>query len=141
MQSVLPLINTSLIVVSGVALLIGWMFIRRNQIEYHKWSMITATTFASLFLVVYVTRYALYGSHLFAGEGFWRGVYLIVLATHVVLATAIIPFVLIVLYRAYKQQYQRHRSIARVTLPMWIYVVVTGWIIYMMLYQISFTSA
>lgn len=139
MEYVLPAINTSLVAISGVALLSGWFFIKRRQFKYHQWAMMTATTFAALFLVVYVTRFLLYGSHLFAGEGFWRVVYLVILATHVVLATAIIPFVLLVLYRAYKRQFTAHRRIARITLPMWLYVVVTGWIIYMMLYQIDFT--
>lgn len=140
MESTLPLISTSLIGVSGISLLTGFFFIRRRDIKKHRIAMLTATTFAALFLVAYVTRWTLYGDKVFEGEGTARSVYLIILATHIVLATAIIPFVLTVLYRAFKRQFPKHRRIARVTFPMWLYVVVTGWIIYLMLYQIDFTS-
>ena len=135
----LPLIDTSLIVLSGIALLVGYRFIRRGQIQRHKWSMLTATTFAALFLIVYVTRSALYGSKLFAGHGAVRVVYLTILTTHTILATAIVPVVLIVLYRAFTRQFARHKWLARRAIPIWLYVVVTGWAIYLMLYQLSFT--
>jgi putative membrane protein len=102
--------------------------------------MLTATTFAGLFLVVYVTRAAIYGSKLFTGTGAIKVIYLIILTTHTILATAIVPLVLLVLYRALKRQFPRHKRLARKTLPMWLYVVVTGWIIYMMLYQINFSK-
>ncbi|HET7036407.1 MAG TPA: DUF420 domain-containing protein [Thermomicrobiaceae bacterium] len=135
----LPLIDTGLILISGVALLIGYRFIRRGQIQYHKWSMLTATSFAALFLIVYLLRSALYGSKLFAGHGAMRVVYLTILTTHTILATAIVPLVLVVLYRALTRQFPRHKRLARVALPIWLYVAVTGWVIYMMLYQLSFT--
>lgn len=141
LKTVLPLINTSLIVVSGVALLVGYRFIRAGEIDRHKWAMLTATAFAALFLVVYVTRYLLYGSKIFAGEGAVRVVYLAILASHTILATAIVPMVLIVLYRGLSRQYARHRRLARKTLPIWLYVVFTGWVIYMMLYQFHFSNA
>ena len=135
----LPLFNTSLIGVSGISALIGYAFIRRKKVRYHRWSMLTATTFAALFLIVYVARALFVGSKLFAGHGVVRGIYLAILATHTLLAMAIVPLVLITLYRAFSRQFPRHKQIARVTLPIWIYVVVTGWIIYLMLYQLSFT--
>lgn len=135
----LPLFNTSLIVISGISLLIGYRFIRRRQIERHKWAMLTATTFAGLFLVVYVLRAVLVGSKLFAGHGAVRGVYLAILVSHTILATAIVPIVLLVLWRAFTSQFRRHKQLARKAIPIWLYVVVTGWIIYMMLYQFTFT--
>lgn len=135
----LPLINTSLIVLSGVALLIGYRFIRRGEIQRHKWSMLTATTFAALFLIVYLLRSAIYGGKLFTGHGAARVIYLTILTTHTILATAIVPIVLVVLYRAFTHQFPRHKRLARKAIPIWIYVVVSGWAIYMMLYQLSFT--
>jgi putative membrane protein len=127
-------LNTSLIVVSGVFLAIGYWFIRRKQITAHRRSMLSATFFAALFLIVYVARAVLYEGKLFAGEGFWRVVYLAILASHVVLAIAIVPLVLLTLARAFRGEFGRHRRIARVTLPLWAYVVATGWIIFWFLY-------
>lgn len=126
-------LNTSLIVVSGVFLLIGYFFIRRRQIELHKRSMLTATVFAALFLVVYVTRALLFETRLFAGEGLVRAVYLFILVTHTILAILVGPFALVTLRRAFRGEFPKHRRIARVTFPMWLYVVVTGWLIYWML--------
>lgn len=137
----LPIADTSLIVLSGISLLVGYYFIRHKQYQRHKWSMLTATTFAALFLVVYVIRYLTVPTKIFAGTGAIRVMYLAILISHTILATAIIPFVLIVLYRALTKQFARHKRLARKTLPMWLYVAFTGWIIYMMLYQISFTRA
>ncbi len=137
----LPIVDTSLIVLSGISLLFGYYFIRHMQIQRHKWSMLTATTFAALFLVVYVYRYLTVPTKIFAGSGAVRVAYLAILISHTILATAIIPLVLIVLYRALTKQFARHKRLARKTLPMWLYVAFTGWIIYMALYQISFTHA
>lgn len=132
----LPTLNASLILISGAFLLLGYYFIRRKQVRYHHRSMLTAVVFAGLFLVVYVTRALLFETKLFAGEGFVRAIYLVVLISHVILAVAIVPFVAITLWRAFHADFTRHRRIARVTLPMWLYVVVTGWIVYWMLYQL-----
>jgi putative membrane protein len=136
MEELLPLIDTILIIISGVAVITGFVMIKRRNINFHKYAMITATTFAALFLVVYVTRYLLYGSKLFVGEGWILAVYIAILASHVILSIAIIPMVLITLYRAFKRQFVQHRRIARFTVPVWLYVVVTGWIIYLMLYHL-----
>jgi putative membrane protein len=154
--------NTSLIVISGVFLLIGYYFIRRYQremraielikgdgrevaglaarqqaalqkIELHKRSMLTATVFAALFLVVYVTRAMLFETRLFAGEGLVRAIYLFILITHTILAILVGPFALVTLRRALRGEYARHRRVARITFPMWLYVVVTGWLVYWML--------
>jgi putative membrane protein len=134
------LLNTSLIVISGVFLLIGYYFIRQRKIELHKRSMLTATVFAALFLVVYVSRALLFETRLFAGEGLVRAIYLFILITHTILAILVGPFALVTLRRAFRGDFPKHRQIARITFPMWLYVVVTGWIIYWMLYSQPVTS-
>jgi putative membrane protein len=135
-----PLLNTSLIVISGLFLLIGYYFIRQRQIEMHKRCMLTATVFAGLFLVVYVTRALLFETQIFAGEGWVRTVYLTILVSHTILAILVGPFVLVTLRRALRGDYSKHRRIARITLPMWLYVVVTGWIVYWMLHSQTVAS-
>jgi putative membrane protein len=136
LEELLPLIDTILIIISGTAVITGFVLIKKKMIDFHKYAMLTATLFAGLFLVVYVTRYLLYGSKLFVGEGWILGVYLVILASHIILSIAIIPMVLMTLYRAFTRQFARHRQIARYTVPIWLYVVVTGWIIYLMLYHL-----
>jgi putative membrane protein len=131
------LANTSLIVISGLFLVAGYVLIRRRNVVWHHRAMITATVFAGLFLVVYVARYLLFQPRLFAGQGATRAIYLIILATHTVLAVAVGPLVLVTLRRALRRDFRRHRRIARLTLPVWLYVVVTGWIIYLMLYVLT----
>ena len=131
------LLNTSLIVISGIFLLVGYVFIRRRQIELHKRSMLTATLFAALFLVVYVSRAVLFETKVFAGEGIVRAIYLVILISHTILAILVGPFALITLRRALKGDYTKHRQIARITFPMWLYVVITGWVIYWMLHSLS----
>jgi putative membrane protein len=132
----LPLLNAALIVVSGVFLAVGYAFIRRGRIELHRRCMLTATVFAALFLVVYVTRALLFETRLFAGEGVVRAIYLAILVSHTILAIAVGPMVLVTLRRALRGDFGRHRQLARVTAPVWAYVVVTGWVIYMMLYRL-----
>lgn len=138
LEQILPVVNTSLIVISGVFLLAGYYFIRvRRAVKYHKASMITATVFAALFLIVYVTRALLFGGKLFAGSGWIRTLYLGILGSHTILATLVGPMALFTLYLAFSRNFRRHRRIARVTLPAWLYVSVTGWIIYWMLYHMA----
>jgi putative membrane protein len=127
------LLNTSLIVISGFFLLLGYYFIRQRQIELHKRSMLTATVFAALFLVVYVSRALLFETKVFAGDGLVRAIYLAILISHTILAILVGPFALVTLRRALRGDYSKHRRIARITFPMWLYVVVTGWLIYWML--------
>ena len=129
------MLNTTLIVISGVCLLIGYYFIRQKKIELHKKSMLTATVFAALFLVVYVTRALLFETKVFAGEGVVRWIYLAILISHTILAILVGPFALVTLRRAFRGDFPKHRQIARITFPMWIYVVVTGWIIFWMLHN------
>jgi putative membrane protein len=133
----LPLANTSLIGVSGIFLLLGYYFVRRRQIRRHRAAMLTATLFAALFLIVYVVRYFLLAPKLFAGEGAMRAIYLVVLVSHTILATLVGPMVLVTIWRALNSQFGRHRRLARVTLPVWLYVVVSGWVVFTMLYVMA----
>lgn len=96
--------------------------------------MLVGAVFAALFLIVYVLRYFLLGTKLYTGEGWVRLVYFAILISHTILAIILGPLVLVTLGRAFRRQFSRHRAIARVTLPVWLYVAVTGWIIYAMLY-------
>lgn len=137
-----PLVNTSLIVISGFFLLLGYYFIKSHRnIVLHRRAMLTATAFAAAFLVVYVTRVALFETKLFAGEGWVRTVYLTILVIHTIVATVVGPFALVTLRRALRGDYGKHRQIARVTFPMWLFVVVSGWIVYWMLYTQSGAAA
>jgi putative membrane protein len=122
----LPPFNTALIVVSGVFLVLGLLFIRRKDVARHHASMLAATAFASLFLVVYVARYVLYMPKHFEGDGPLRVFYYAVLGSHMVLA---------VLWLALRGRFDRHRRWARIAAPIWLYVVVTGWLVYAMLYM------
>lgn len=147
MDNWLPLVDTILIGISAVAAAVGYLFIRstgprfrRTRVRYHRASMITAAAFAAGFLLLYVYRWAFMGTKFFTGHGLARGVYLSVLASHIVLATVLGPLVLVVLYLALTRQFPRHKRLARRTLPIWIYVAATGWLIYLMLYQISWTA-
>ena len=131
-----PLFNTSLIVASGVALVAGRIFIARKNVPAHKWSMVTATSFAFAFLIVYVVRWVLYGSTPFTGSGWVRGVYFGVLIGHSILAVIIAPMVWVTLKRALAGNYVAHRRIARITFPTWLVVAASGWVIYWMLYHL-----
>lgn len=132
-------ISTGFIVASGLSLLLGWFFIRRRKITQHRNMMLAATTFAGLFLVAYVTRWSLFGSKPFEGQGLWRAFYFANLVPHVLLAMALGPLAIYLLFLALKKRdYEAHRRWARVTLPIWLYVAGSGWLIYYLLYGINF---
>jgi putative membrane protein len=133
----LPLVNAALIVISGIFLTIGYACIRTHRIVWHRRSMLTASVFAALFLVVYVTRYIWLGSKIFPGDGISRLVYLVILVSHIVIAIAVAPLAYVTLRRALGGRFRPHRQIARITLPLWIYTAVTGWVVYMLLYVLS----
>ena len=130
----LPAVNAALIVISGVFLVIGYVCIRSRRVVWHRRSMLTASVFAALFLIVYVTRSLLLGSKIYPGEGVSRAVYLAILISHTLIATAVAPLAFVTLRRALAGRFKLHRQIARVTLPMWIYTAVTGWLVYLLLY-------
>ncbi|MBO9351107.1 MAG: DUF420 domain-containing protein [Thermomicrobium sp.] len=134
METWLPIVNTALIALSGVSVLVGYIAVRLRRIQFHHRAMLVGTVFAALFLIVYVLRYFLLGTKLYTGEGWVRLVYFAILISHTILAIILGPLVLVTLGRAFRRQFSRHRAIARVTLPVWLYVAVTGWIIFAMLY-------
>lgn len=132
----LPALNALLNGASAVLLTAGWLAIRRRRIAVHRGCMLGAFSVSVLFLVSYVVYHALAGSRPFAGQGWIRPVYFGVLITHVVLAAAMVPFVLTTLYRALGADFARHARLARVTLPVWLYVSVTGVAVYLILYRL-----
>ncbi|MDT8368760.1 MAG: DUF420 domain-containing protein [Longimicrobiales bacterium] len=121
---------------STVCLLLGFHFIRRGRREAHMKAMLGAVGASALFLVFYLTRFALTGTHEFAGEGRVRSVYLTILFSHMVLAVVVVPLVLRLLFLASRERFAEHRRLARWTWPIWLYVSVTGIVVYLMLYQI-----
>jgi putative membrane protein len=132
----LPALNATLNGTAAVLLGIGWTLIRRGRIAQHRAVMIAAFCTSVLFLISYLTYHAQIGSKPFQGQGGIRIVYFAILLTHTVLAVAIVPLVLITLSRGLKRNDARHRAIARWTLPLWMYVSITGVIVYLMLYRI-----
>lgn len=133
---VLPHTNAMMNATAGVALLTGWFMIRAGRKKAHRNAMLTACGASTLFLVGYLTRYFLEGTHHFPGGGLVKVFYLSVLFTHMILAMVVVPLVLTTLYLAFTEQFTRHRSWARWTLPIWFYVSVTGIFVYVMLYWI-----
>ena len=131
----LPALNAGLNATAGVLLLGGWLMIRRGRITAHRRFMLAAFAASSLFLVSYVVYHAQAGSRPFTGQGPVRAVYFAILISHVLLAAAIVPLALITLTRALQGDFLRHRRIARWTFPIWMYVSVTGVVIYWMLYR------
>ena len=131
----LPALNAILNATAAVFLSVGYMQIRRGRIEVHKRFMLAALTTSALFLISYLVYHANTGSRPFPGGGVVRLAYFTILITHVVLAAVILPLALITASRGLRAQYDRHVRIARWTLPLWIYVSVTGVVIYLMLYQ------
>lgn len=132
----LALVNASLNATSAVALLIGFFWIRRKVVDKHRRAMLTAVGASALFLVFYVLRVVLTGTHEFAGQGLARTVYLAILGSHMILAVLVLPFVLRILYLALNERFVEHRRLARFVFPVWAYVSVTGLLVYLLLYQI-----
>lgn len=132
----LPTLNAVLNTSSAVLLALGFAMIRAGRREAHRRFMLAALTTSSLFLVSYVVYHLQVGSVRFPGKGAVRNVYLGILFTHTVLAIAIVPLVLVTLRRALGGRFPEHRRLARVTLPLWAYVSVTGVVVYWMLYRL-----
>jgi uncharacterized membrane protein YozB (DUF420 family) len=131
----LPAVNAALNGLAGVLLVIGYVFIRQRRIGAHRRTMIAAFATSSLFLVCYVVYHAQVGSVRFTRQGIVRPIYFTILITHVTLAAAVLPLAIVTLSRGLKERYDRHRAIARWTLPIWLYVSVTGVLVYVLLYQ------
>jgi putative membrane protein len=133
--SVLPAVNATLNGTAAVLLTAGWLNIRRRNVAAHRACMLGAFGASTLFLVSYVVYHARAASVPFAGQGWIRPVYFFILITHIVLATVIVPLALTTIYRALRGELWRHKRIARVTLPIWLYVSVTGVLVYLMLHR------
>lgn len=132
----LPALNATLNAVSALLLTGGYLLIRRRRIAQHRACMLAAFVASTLFLISYIVYHANTGSRPFTGQGAIRAVYFTILLTHVVLAVVIVPLSLVTLTRGLRGRYDRHVRIARWTLPLWLYVSVTGVIIYVMLYRL-----
>lgn len=132
----LPALNATLNAAAATLLVIGYVLIRRGRQRAHRAVMLAAFGMSTLFLISYVIYHANAGSRPFPGQGPIRVVYFVILFTHVVLAAAILPMALLTLSRALRERFDLHVPIARWTLPIWLYVSVTGVIIYLMLYGI-----
>jgi putative membrane protein len=132
----LPLVNASLNGLATVLLIVGYVCIRQRRIAAHRAAMIAAFVTSVLFLISYLVYHAHAGSRPFPGRGSVRAVYFSILITHIVLAATIPPLAGVTLWRAYRRRFDRHMKIARWTLPLWLYVSITGIVVYLMLYQL-----
>ena len=129
----LPKLHAMLNSLTAIALVLGFTFIRKGNIRYHRFAMVTAIVLSAFFLISYVTYHYQAPPTRFGGEGTIRGIYYFVLLTHIVLAAVIVPLVLLSVYFAISDQFDRHRRIARWTLPIWLYVAITGVVVYFMI--------
>lgn len=133
---ILAPLNASLNFASFTFLLAGFVFIRRRDVHRHRAAMIGAVSTSALFLVFYVTRFSLTGTHRFAGTGVARTIYLTILFSHMVLAVVVVPLVLRLLWLVAHRRFRAHARLARWTYPVWIYVSVTGIAVYVLLYHV-----
>jgi len=131
----LPTVNASLNASAAVLLLVGYALIRSGRREAHKWVMLTSFAVSIVFLACYVVYHSYAGSKEFSGTGPIRTVYFTILISHIILAVTVPVLASITIYRALKKEWAKHRRIAKITFPIWLYVSVTGVIIYMMLYR------
>ncbi len=131
----LPAVNASLNATASIFLISGYLMIRRRHIETHRACMLAALLTSALFLTSYLTYHYYAGSIPFPGSGWIRPVYFTILISHIILAIVVVPMALWTVWRAWKERFEQHARLARWTLPIWLYVSVTGVIVYLMLYQ------
>lgn len=132
----LPAVNATLNGISAILLMAGYWFIRRGEREKHKRCMLGALATSTLFLACYLIYHWNVGSRPFPGQGVARAAYLTILLSHVILAVTILPLALVTTLRGLRSQFDRHVKVARWTFPIWLYVSITGVVIYVMLYRI-----
>ena len=130
----LPALNATLNATSAILLMIGFVLIKQKRIDAHRRVMLTAFAMSALFLASYLIYHANIGSKPYPGTGVMRTIYFAILIPHVILAAAVLPLALVTLSRGLRMDVQRHRKIAKITLPVWLFVSVTGVIVYLMLY-------
>lgn len=131
--SFVPALNATCNALASVCLITGWIAIRRKAVQFHRLCMVTALAMSGVFLVGYLAYHYVHGDTKYAGDGLGRVFYLAVLASHVVLSITVVPGALTSFYFAFTQQFERHRRLNRVFLPIWLYVSVTGVAIYFLL--------
>jgi uncharacterized membrane protein YozB (DUF420 family) len=142
---IFPHLNAALNATSGVFLVCGFYFIQKQQIARHRACMLTASTVSAVFLISYLTHHALrtyyfgLGPTRFTGEGLARPIYFTILTSHTLLAALVAPFVIRTLWLGLKMRADKHRNLARLVFPVWLFVSITGVIVYLMLYQIYTT--
>lgn len=134
--SSLPTLNAALNATSATLLMIGYLFIRRRRITAHKLCMVAALLVSTLFLISYIYYHYHHGATAFPGGGWVRILYFSILIPHTTMAVVIVPLALTTVYRAWRGQFDRHKRIARWTLPLWLFVCVTGVVVYWMLYHL-----
>jgi len=134
--SYLPAVNATLNGTSAVLLLTGRVLIAQKRVAAHRMVMLATVTSSTLFLICYLIYHAQVGSVRFQGQGWVRPLYFGILLTHTVLAVVIVPLVMVTLARGLRGNFARHRAIARWTFPLWLYVSITGVVIYVMLYHL-----
>ena len=132
----LPHLNACLNGTSAILLFSGWRFIKGHNVVAHRACQISALIVSLLFLTSYLTYHYYHGTTRFQGTGLARPLYFTILTSHTILAVVIVPLVALTFFRAFRADFVRHRRIARITLPLWFYVSITGVIVYLMLYQI-----
>lgn len=132
-----PALNALLNALTGLQLVLGYLAIRRGNREQHKRLMLGAFATSVVFLISYVARTVMTGTHRFWGDGGLKILYLVILFSHMILAAVLVPFVLRTLWLGHKGDFLRHKKIAKLTWPVWIYVSVTGVLVYFMLYQLG----
>ncbi len=137
MLDLLPTLNAALNLTSTVLLVAGFVAVKSGRIERHRALMLSALGASTLFLVGYLTRFALSGAHRFPDVGWPRTAYLVLLASHTLLAAVVVPLVLRTAFLALRRRFGQHRRIARLTWPTWLYVSVTGVVVYVMLYHVA----
>ncbi len=137
LAAALPTVNAALNALAFVLLTLGYAAIRRGARERHRRLMLAACAASALFLVSYLTRVALTGTHRFPAGGALRAAYLAILGSHTLLAALVLPLVLRALFLALRARFPAHRRIARATLPVWLYVSVTGVVVYVLLYHVA----
>lgn len=139
--SVFPHLNAALNGTSGVLLILGFYFIRKKQVRRHRLLMLSASIVSAAFLVSYISHHSIrtymfgLGPTRFMGEGLVRPLYFTILTSHTVLAAAVAPFVLMTLWRGLSGKYEKHKKIARLVFPVWVYVSLTGVVVYLFLYH------
>lgn len=134
--SAFPALDATLNATSALLLTLGYIFIRNKRVGAHKACMISAFATSTLFLICYLWYHAHHGVTHFAGQGAIRPVYFALLGSHTILAAVIVPLILVTLYRAWRLRFGPHKRVARWTLPLWLYVSITGVVVYWMLYHL-----